>query len=95
MSKRNIGKEILAGLEEVDAWQKGKIKLKTRERKALSAKDITRIRQRLGLTQEAFAALVGVSSRTLQEWEQGRRKPRGPANSLLRIAERHPEALLR
>lgn len=95
MSKRNIGKEILAGLEEVDAWQKGKIKLKTRKRKALSAKDITRIRQRLGLTQEAFAALVGVSSRTLQEWEQGRRKPRGPANSLLRIAERHPEALLR
>lgn len=95
MSKRNIGKEILAGLEEVDAWQKGKLKLKTRERKALSAKDITRIRQRLGLTQEAFAALVGVSSRTLQEWEQGRRKPRGPANSLLRIAERHPEALLR
>ena len=94
MSKRNIGKEILAGLEEVAAWQKGKIKLKTREHKALSAKDIARIRERLGLTQDAFAALMGVSSRTLQEWEQGRRKPRGPANSLLLIAQRHPEALL-
>lgn len=94
MNKRNIGKEIIAGLEEIKAWQKGKIKLRTTERKAFSAKDIARIRRRLGLSQEAFAALIGVSSRTLQEWEQGRRRPTGPASSLLRIAERHPEALL-
>lgn len=95
MSKRNIGKEILAGLEEIAAWRRGEIKLNTREYKTLSPKDIVRIRERLGLTQEAFAALMNVSARTLQEWEQGRRTPRGPAHSLLRIAQRHPEALLR
>ena len=94
MSKRNIGKEILTGLEEIAAWRRGEIKLKVTEHKTPSAKEIAQIRQRLGLTQEAFAALMGVSARTLQEWEQGRRKPAGPANSLLRIAKRHPEALL-
>jgi putative transcriptional regulator len=44
-------------------------------------------------SQAAFAALLGVSLRTLQDWEQVRRKLRGPARSLLRVAERHPEAL--
>ena len=47
-----------------------------------------------GLSQAAFAKLLGVSVRTLQEWEQGRRAPSGAAATLLRIAERHPEALL-
>ncbi len=94
MSKRNIGKEIIDGLGEIKAWRKGRIELRTTERQTFSARDIARIRRRLGLSQEAFAALIGVSSRTLQEWEQGRRRPTGPANSLLRIAERHPEALL-
>lgn len=47
-----------------------------------------------GLSQAAFAKLLGVSVRTLQEWEQGRRAPSGAAATLLRIAERHPDALL-
>ncbi|CAK0761990.1 putative transcriptional regulator [Gammaproteobacteria bacterium] len=46
-----------------------------------------------GLSQAQFAALMGVSVRTLQEWEQGRRKPSGAARSLLRVAESHPEVL--
>lgn len=49
------------------------------------------IRLRMNLSQEAFARLLGVSVRTLQEWEQGRRTPRGPALALLRIADQHPE----
>jgi putative transcriptional regulator len=45
----------------------------------------------LNLSQAAFAGLMGVSLRTVQDWEQGRRAPSGPAKSLLRIAEQHPE----
>jgi len=52
------------------------------------------IRERLGLTQARFAALMGVSSRTLQNWEQGRREPEGPAKALLRVVEREPQAVL-
>jgi len=51
MSKRNIGKEILTGLEEIAAWKRGEIKLKVTKHKTPSAKEIAQIRQRLGLTQ--------------------------------------------
>jgi putative transcriptional regulator len=50
-------------------------------------------RQRSGLSQARFAALLGVSVRTLQEWEQGRRQPSGTARTLLKVAERYPEIL--
>ena len=53
------------------------------------------IRERLRLTQAEFAARLRVSLRTLQEWEQGRRSPSGPALSLLRIADQEPEVFLR
>jgi|GEM_PF-140182 len=49
------------------------------------------IRSKLNLSQSAFAGLLGVSLRTLQDWEQGRRRPQGPAVALLRIVEQHPE----
>lgn len=49
------------------------------------------IRSKLNMSQSAFAGLLGVSMRTLQDWEQGRRLPQGPAVALLRIAEQHPE----
>lgn len=52
------------------------------------------VRARMGLTQEAFAALLGVPLATLRNWEQGRRSPSGPALRLLEVADRHPEALL-
>ncbi|MCB0097149.1 MAG: helix-turn-helix domain-containing protein [Caldilineaceae bacterium] len=52
------------------------------------------IRRKLKLSQSAFAGMMGVSLRTVQDWEQGRREPSGPAKSLLRIAEQHPEVFL-
>ena len=50
-------------------------------------------RARVGLSQQAFALLLGVSARTVQDWEQGRREPTGAAKTLLRVAVSHPEVL--
>ena len=55
---------------------------------------IKAIRENFGLTQEKFSALLGISVGTLRDWEQGRRKPRGPAWILLEVAAKHPEAVL-
>lgn len=56
--------------------------------------DVREIRVRLGLSQSRFAAMIGVSSRTLQNWEQKRREPEGPAKALLRVVERSPQVVL-
>ncbi len=92
MAKRDIGAEILQGIQEIKAYKAGTLQLKTRVLKPpASTKEI---RTRLGLSQAAFAGLMGVSARTVQDWEQGRREPSGPAKSLLRIAEQHPRVFL-
>jgi putative transcriptional regulator len=85
--KRNIGQELLDGVRAIKAGE-GK------RRVVELSQNVQEIRERLGLSQSAFAALLGVSNRTLQDWEQGRRQPTGAARSLLRVADRHPEALL-
>lgn len=72
-----------------------------REMKAGRAARVTHVeptvaaqaRIKVGLSQSAFAALLGVSVRTLQDWEQGRREPTGAARTLLRVAVMHPEVL--
>ena len=56
--------------------------------------EIKTVREKLNVSQNQFALMIGVSVRTLQNWEQGRRKPEGPAKALLRIASRNPTALL-
>lgn len=56
--------------------------------------DVAAIREEYGLSQAKFAAILGISVRTLQNWEQGRRQPQGPAKVLLRVAARHPGAVL-
>jgi putative transcriptional regulator len=58
------------------------------------APDVKAIRETLKLTQEQFAAMIGISMRTLQNWEQGRRSPEGPARVLLMVAARNPQAVL-
>lgn len=55
--------------------------------------DVKRIREKYKLSQSQFAALLGISVKTLQNWEQGRRNPRGPARVLLQVAAKHPEAV--
>ena len=55
--------------------------------------DVKAIRQRLGKSQSEFARMIGVSISTLQNWEQGRRRPEGPARALLRVAAANPEAV--
>lgn len=90
MSKRDLGLEILDGVREVKQFKNGKGKeLVTRQLKDPSPAKV--IRAKLSLSQDAFASLMGVSTRTVQDWEQGRREPQGPAKSLLRVAEQHPE----
>lgn len=72
-----------------------------RQMKAGKGKRITRVkvpavvsaRISSGLSQAQFAALLGISVRTLQKWEQGTREPSGAAKSLIRIAQQHPEVL--
>jgi len=90
MTKREIVQEILDGLKEIKAHKSGNGKtFVTRKLKDPSHANV--IREKLNLSQDAFASLMDVSIRTVQDWEQGRRKPQGPAKSLLRVAEQHPE----
>jgi len=56
--------------------------------------EIRIVRERLDVSQGEFAVMIGVSTRTLQNWEQGRRQPEGPAKALLTVASRNPEAVL-
>ena len=92
MTDRDIGLEILEGIREIKAFKDGEVDLKSRELSEPSS--VKEIRRRLQLSQAAFAGLMGVSVRTVQDWEQDRREPSGPAKSLLRIAEQHPEVFL-
>jgi putative transcriptional regulator len=62
--------------------------------RVINVPNVGAVREKTGLSQARFAALLGVSVRTLQEWEQGRRAPSGAARTLLLIADRNPGALL-
>lgn len=84
-AKRDIGREILQGLKQIKRGQHGRV---------INVPAVASIRERTGLSQTRFAELLGVSTRTLQDWEQGRRAPSGAARTLLLIAERNPRALL-
>ena len=92
MSKRDIGLEILEGIREVKAYKAGTKILRVHSLKEPAPPKV--IRTKLKLSQSAFAGLMGVSLRTVQDWEQGRRKPSGPAVALLRIAEQKPEVFM-
>ena len=83
--ERNIGKEILEGIRELKRGDSGRV---------VHYPPVAEARESVGLSQSEFARLLGVSVRTLQEWEQGRRVPSGPARTLLAIAHKNPEALL-
>ena len=84
--------ELVASVREGGAILRGE-KLAARTFPVL-APDIKNIRDGFGLTQAQFAAMLGISVRTLRNWEQGRRVPQGPARVLLQVAACHPEAVL-
>jgi putative transcriptional regulator len=93
MTKRAIGKEIIQGLEEIKAWKRDELKLRTTIVELPRAADVPAIRKQLGLSQEQFAAFMGVSVATLRNWEQARREPHGPARALLLLAAKQPRAV--
>ena len=83
---RDVWHEVLDGVREIKAGGGRKTVVQPRS-------PIARARLMAGLTQAQFAALLGVSRRTLEQWEQGRREPSGAAKTLIRVAELHPEIL--
>ena len=83
--KRDVGQEILDGIRDIKSGNTGRV---------ITNPSVSKIRQNIGVSQSEFARLLGVSVRTLQEWEQGRRAPSGPARTLLAIADNNPQALL-
>lgn len=85
IKKRDIGAEILEGIRELKAGKTGRV---------VNVPAVAAIRAKTGLSQAHFARLLGVSVRTLQDWEQGRRAPSGAARTLLLIAHKNPKALL-
>jgi putative transcriptional regulator len=82
---RDIGAEILQGLREIKRGDFGRV---------VNVPDVAETRRKTGLSQTRFAQLLGVSVRTLQDWEQGRRMPSGAARTLLLIAAKNPQVLL-
>jgi len=84
-TRRDIGQEILDGIRQLKRGKVGRM---------VTVPSVSSVRENTGLSQSEFAALLGVSVRTLQEWEQGRRAPSGAARTLLLIAAKNPRALL-
>lgn len=83
--------ELLASVREVRSIMRGDVSpSRTFE---INEVDVRSIRAQYKLSQQEFAALLGISVKTLRNWEQGRRSPEGPARVLLLVAAKHPEAI--
>src|SRR5215208_8004138 len=104
---KTLGEEIIEGLEEAVAFERGELPDVQVRRVALTARHaevapaprydrerIIEIRSRLALSQPVFAQMLNVSPNTVRAWEQGKPVPEGPSLRLIEIADRHPEALV-
>ena len=87
--KDEMFNELLESVKEMDKIAKGKKKVSRRFN--FEEPRVRAIREQTGLSQTHFARLIGVSKRTLENWEQGRRHPTGPARALLKIVESDPK----
>ncbi|WP_395343777.1 helix-turn-helix domain-containing protein [Ningiella sp. W23] len=86
MSSMELGEKLLQSVKEMKANNVGRLN-------KVEPNDVAKARLKTGLSQSQFALALQISSRTLQEWEQGRRKPSGAAKALIQIAFRHPEII--
>lgn len=102
MKLKDINVDKVARAVEADAGRPlGSLRASLRQAKAgkyartthVKLTPATRARIEVGASQSQFATLLGVSARTVQDWEQGRRQPTGAAKTLLRVATKHPEVL--
>ena len=91
--KKELFEELLKSVQEAADIERGTMK-PSRVFEVETASDVVRVRNKLGISQNKFARLLGISENTLQNWEQGRRKPTGPAKVLLKIAAKHPKVVL-
>lgn len=85
-SGEELGEQLLQAVREMKAGLRGRVH-------SPAVSSILEARLASGLSQASFAALMGVSRRTLQDWEQGRREPSGAARTLIKVAKLHPEIL--
>ncbi len=85
-ASRDLGAELIQSVREMQAGKVGRVR-------QVKVPEIVETRNRVGLSRQQFAEVLGVSSRTLEGWEQGRRQPTGAARSLLAIAKQRPEVL--
>ena len=90
--RKELFDELLESVKQGGAIMKGKIK--PSRTFTFPESEVKKIREQYGLSQDKFAILMGISTATLRNWEQGRRKPEGPARVLLQVAAKHPNALL-
>lgn len=86
LSVEELGNKLLQSVKEMKAGKAARVS-------RVEPNEVAEARSKTGLTQLEFAEVLHISPRTLQEWEQGRRKPSGPAKALIEIASRHPEII--
>jgi len=91
--KKKLFDELLRSVNQAVDIERGRAE-PSRRFEVKTANDVVRVRVKLGISQTRFARLLGISENTLQNWEQGRRKPTGPAKVLLKVAAKHPKAVL-
>ncbi len=82
-----LGQRLLQAVREMNAGKAARTTV-------VESNDVVQARLSVGLSQAEFAEALSISKRTLQEWEQGRRNPSGAAQTLIRIAKRHPKVML-
>ena len=92
MNERDLD-QLVTSVKQAGAIKRGK--LKPGRTIQMDPADIRMIRKKLDRSQSEFALMIGVSVSTLQNWEQGRRRPEGPARALLKIASENPETVAR
>jgi putative transcriptional regulator len=96
--RQDLFDELVESVTQMKAIQRGRLKPGRLTRAAdllrETTPDVAALRARFGLSQSKFARLLGINVSTLQNWEQKRRQPDGPARVLLRVAAAHPEAIL-